>query len=109
MKCIDIPADVLEATVTGKDEPVKIDLPFRKFLSLAMENYPNAGKGYANIKKANAICTAIEKADKTITLDDDHLSMLKAAVEEMPWNPVAARACIAYFEALEKAHDPEKK
>jgi len=109
MKCIDIPADVLEAVVTGKDEPVKIDLPFRKFLSLAMENYPNAGKGYANIKKANAICTAIEKADKAITLDDDHLSMLKAAVEEMPWNPVAARACIAYFEALEKAHEPEKK
>jgi hypothetical protein len=109
MKCIDIPQDVTEAKVSGKDEPIKLDLSFKKFLLLAMENYPTAGKGYGNIKKANTITTAVEKAEKTITLDDDHLAMLKSAIEEMPWNPAAARAMIPYFEALEKAHDPEKK
>lgn len=105
MKVITIPADVTEARVVGKDEPVKLNLGFKDFLKIALENYPECGKGLKNIRKANKISELVEKADKTIVMDDELLEFTKAAVESMSWNPAAARAMLPYFDALEGAKE----
>jgi hypothetical protein len=105
MKTIQVPAEIIQ---TGKDKDGKeISEPFsfRDFCAFAVNTYSLFGKGYANIKKADAIMKAVELDPKapTISLEDEHFACLKDAVNAAQFFAHSSRKLIPFFEAFESA------
>lgn len=98
MKTISVPA-AIENELDGKPVP----FTFREFCTVAVEHYELFGKGYANIKKADAIMQKVADFTDLLVLEDDHFACLKDAVNAMRWNPKMSRKLIPFFEAFEAA------
>ena len=101
MRTITIPAGI---------EKGELKLDFTDAMTEAINNFPEAGKGIANIRKANKIVDKLEAAKKdaakTIDFDDADYDFLVKAVNELGWNPRLVSLLIPFMDALEKA---EKK
>lgn len=97
MKIIDIPADV---TVEFSPEQKKA-ITFKEYLITHLDSYVEI-KTVSQVRQAAKIVDTIEKADKTISLEDADFEVLKGATSKMVFIPRVSRQLLTYLDALDK-------
>jgi hypothetical protein len=107
MKIIDIPEPVMLKAHDDTGKEVGIKFPFAMFAEQALDQYEPLGQGAKNARQAFKIHGILEgiSGQKPVPFEDADFDVLKAAVEKAKWKPAAARQCVSYFEAIEKAQD----
>lgn len=109
MKIIDIPEPVVLKAHDEDGKEVGVKFPFAMFAEQALDQYEPLGQGAKNARQAfklHGIISGIN-GQKVVRFEDADFDVVKAAVEKAKWKPVAARQCVSYFEAIEKAKDED--
>lgn len=106
MKSISIPDTVIIDKVKkqdGTEEDIK--LSFIDFARQGLDQYPEFGKGLANIKKGLKLHKALDALNggKILMLEDDDYNSFKAAIDAAAWHPKYARFFVPFFDAINDA------
>lgn len=111
MKIIKVPESInsiVSNRRTGQKDP--FNFSFIEFLVESMNQFPQFGKGFANIEKGMKIKSKLNDLGdkKELALEDDHYNCLKDAVEASQWNPEVAHLFVPFYKALNEASNIEK-
>lgn len=104
MKKILIPAPIMFPPEIAKGlEPDNRTVSFQEFLTTAVDQFEEFGKGVSGIRQGAKIIEIVEKANGEFQLEDADYAKLKEATNFASYNPKIARFLIPFFEALETA------
>lgn len=108
------PVDVVLKPVDGegKIREVKKTVTFQEFLTAAFEGFEGFAKGPKMARQYDKIMTVVEamNGESSVHFEDADFNVVKDAVKAAAWShPAVNRACIPFYDAIEKAESAGPK